>query len=292
MLQLQIEQCRCDEVDELNEILEDTSAVSITLTDRFDDPILEPAPGDAPLWKNVVIHALYECESDAEFALKMLSEQYPHLTCTLQPLVEQDWERNCIIDFKPLSFGKRLWICPSWVTPPEPDAVNLILDPGLAFGTGTHQTTSLCLTWLEKNDLEHKTIIDYGCGSGILGLAALKLGAQHVYAVDIDDQALLATQNNACNNHIQASQLTLGHPESLHTQVDLILANILLTPLLQLKERFAQLLTHNGMLVVSGLLVDQVDTLADEYQSIFIHHETLLQDDWALMVFSPKIALH
>ena len=168
----------------------------------------------------------------------------------------------------------------------------MILDPGLAFGTGTHQTTALCLTWLEQNSIENKTIIDYGCGSGILGLAALKLGAKHAYAVDIDDQALTATKNNADNNGIQMDQLTLSHPDSLQTPARLIIANILLTPLLQLKYRFKQLLTHDGKLIVSGLLVEQVDTLIDEYQNEFLHIETQTQDDWALAVFSPRIALH
>ena len=289
MLQLLIEQCHCDEVELLSDALEETGALSVTLTDQYDEPILEPAPGAIPLWTNVVMTALFEEASDAEQALKTLSAQYPHLTFSTHLLPDQDWERTCMIDFKPQHFGQRLWVCPSWIAPPEPDAVNLILDPGLAFGTGTHQTTSLCLTWLEQANLQQQYVIDYGCGSGLLGLAALKLGAQHVSAVDIDEQALLATQNNALNNGITATQLTVGQPELLQTPVDLIIANILLTPLLTLQKRFRELLNNAGMLVVSGLLVDQISTLIDTYHTDFIHHATFLQDDWALVVFTPRM---
>lgn len=288
MLQLHIEQCHCDEVALLSDALEETGALSVTLTDQYDEPILEPAPGAVPLWTNVVMTALFQESSDAEQALQALLAHHPHLKFSLHPLPDQDWERTCMIDFKPQHFGQRLWICPSWIEPPDPDAVNLILDPGLAFGTGTHQTTSLCLTWLEQANLQQQYIIDYGCGSGILGLAALKLGAKHSYAVDIDEQALLATQNNASNNNISESQLTVGQPDILQTPVDLVIANILLTPLLKLQKRFHKLLHNTGMLVVSGLLVDQINILIDTYLADFTHHATFLQDDWALVVFKPR----
>ncbi len=288
MLQLQIEQCHRDEVETLSDALEGTGALSITLTDQYDDPILEPAPGAAPLWQNVVVHALYEDESDAKVALAIVSELFPNLTYTINPLPDQDWERTCLDQFKPQQFGKRLWICPSWLTPPNPNAVNLILDPGLAFGTGSHATTSLCLSWLEQADLAHKQVIDYGCGSGILALAALKLGAQHVHAVDIDEQAILASQDNAVNNTITAEQLTVGQPDTLNTPVDLLIANILLAPLMALKTRFRQLLNKTGTLVVSGLLAEQVPTLIEAYQTDFVHDETKLENDWALVAFTVK----
>lgn len=288
MMQLQIEQCHRDDVDKLSDALDETGALSITLTDQYDDPILEPAPGAAPLWPNVVVNALYAEVVDAELARAIVSEAFPDLSYSIHSLPDQDWERTCLDQFKPQKFGSRLWVCPSWLTPPEPDAVNLILDPGLAFGTGSHSTTSLCLTWLDQADLNQKQVIDYGCGSGILALAALKLGAGHVHAVDIDEQALLATQNNAFDNGITATQLTLGQPDMLNTPVDLLIANILLAPLLALKSRFRELLKDTGTLVVSGLLAEQVPTLIAAYQADFVHAETRIEGDWAAVVFTKQ----
>lgn len=285
MLQLQIEHCHCDEVEQLSEALESTNALSVTLTDKQDDPILEPELGTTPLWPNVVVHALYADATKAELARLVISSNYPHLDCTIESLPDKDWERVSRDDTKPQRFGQRLWICPSWLTPPEPNAVNLILDPGLAFGTGTHPTTSLCLSWLEQAGLKQKNIIDYGCGSGILALAALKLGALHVDAVDIDAQALLSTKNNAISNDIPGTQITIGHPDHLKTPADLLIANILLTPLIQLKSRFRQLMNASGTLVVSGILAEQVEELIDAYQGDFTYKQSLIKDGWALLIF-------
>ena len=288
MLQLQIEHCHREDVEQLTDLLEGTAALSVTLTDKHDDPILEPELGTTPLWPHVVIHALYTEASETLLAQQLLSSNYPHLRYSIDVLPEKDWERVCMDDFKPQQFGKRLWICPSWLTPPEPNAVNLILDPGLAFGTGTHPTTYLCLTWLETTPLYSKEIIDYGCGSGVLALAALKLGAAHVTAVDIDEQALLATRNNAASNHIASTQLTIDFPDSLKHPVDVVIANILLTPLITLHNRFHALLKNKGTLVVSGILDDQVDTLIDTYHPLFTHIATVIHDGWALVAFSRR----
>ena len=286
MQQLQIEHCHRDEVELLSNALEDTCALSITLTDKHDDPILEPEIGTTPLWPNVVVHALYAEAHEAELAQRVLLASYPHLSYSIHELPEQDWERVCMADFKPQRFGTRLWICPTWLTPPEPSAVNLILDPGLAFGTGTHPTTFLCLTWLEQAKLHQQKMIDYGCGSGVLALAALKLGALHVDAVDIDEQALIATQNNASTNNITTIQLTIGFPDTLKTPVDILIANILLTPLIKLQGRFRQLLKNDGTLVVSGLLEEQADELITAYSADFTHTSSFIHDGWALLVFS------
>lgn len=285
MLQLQIEQVKRDEAELLSDALEETGALSVTLTDQYDDPVLEPAPGATPLWPHVVAHALYTEQHEADIALLLVSKAFPHLSYSIHTLPEQDWERACLDQFKPQLFGTRLWVCPSWLTPPNPNAVNLILDPGLAFGTGSHETTSLCLTWLDKAELEQKQVIDYGCGSGILALAALKLGAQHVHAVDIDEQALLATRDNALNNDIAAARLTVSQPEALNKAVDVIIANILLAPLMALKKRFRELLLDTGMLVVSGLLAEQVPALIEAYQTDFAHVSTSIENDWALVAF-------
>lgn len=288
MFQLTLTHCSHTDIDSISELLEELGAVSVTLTDQHDHPILEPGPGEVPLWPDIAVDALYLTEHDAKHAVEALQHQYPTLISTIETVIEQDWERVCLQDFHPQQFGQRLWICPSWLTPPEPTAVNIILDPGLAFGTGTHPTTGLCLTWLDQADLGGKAMIDYGCGSGILAIAALKLGAKHVYAVDIDPQALDATQHNAFNNQISVNQISVSMPDNLTHPVDFLVANILLTPLLNLKQRFATLLQAKGQLIVSGLLATQCHELINAYQSDFKHCESRIDGDWALLRFVKK----
>lgn len=286
--QLQIEHCHRDEVDSISDALDETGALSITLTDKNDNPVLEPAPGTTPLWPDVIVTALYTDPVQAELARESLRQQYKHLSYHLSELADQDWERAWMENFKPQSFGERLWICPSWIEPPVPDAVNLILDPGLAFGTGTHPTTALCLSWLDQASLDNKSVIDYGCGSGILALAALKLGAAKVQAVDIDEQALQATTNNALTNSVDPTTLQIGFPEQISEPADLIIANILLAPLTTLAERFKTLLNAKGTLVVSGLLEEQASQLIEIYEPVFNHKLTVNKEGWALVVFGVK----
>jgi len=286
--QLKIEHCPSEQIEQISEELEESGALSIILTDKNDNPVLEPLPGTTPLWPEVIIHALFAQAEQAQAARDLLSLTRPTLGCTLETLPEKDWERAWMDDFKPQQFGETLWICPTWLTPPAPDAINLMLDPGLAFGTGTHPTTALCLTWLEQASLNNKQIIDYGCGSGILSLAAIKLGAAHVYGVDIDEQALQATQNNAETNHIDSQHLTVGMPESLQNPVDLIIANILLAPLITLKYRFHQLLHEDSQLVVSGLLEEQAPLLIEAYEGSFTPVTQKNQDGWTILVFLRK----
>lgn len=288
MHQLKIANCDPQDVDCLSDLLELHGALSVTLTDQFDDPILEPEPGTVPLWPHVILQALYEPQVNIDAIIKMIISHYPYAECSVDALVEQDWERVCLTDFKPQRFGKRLWVCPSWHTPPQPKAINLILDPGLAFGTGSHATTSLCLTWLEQANVKNKTVIDYGCGSGILSIAALKLGAKYAYAVDIDPQALEATKNNAETNHLTAKNLTVDFPKQLKTPVDILIANILLAPLVTLKLSFYQLLSTKGQLVVSGILANQAQGLIEHYQSHFDFLTMEKEEDWVLIVFEKK----
>ena len=287
MLQLQIDCCPRDKIDAVCETLDETAVLSVSLCDYQDDPILEPELGTTPLWPHVIVQALYAQQHEADVAIKLLSLHYPNLSYSLTSLPEKDWQRVCMDEFKPLQFGQKLWICPSWETPPETNAVNLILDPGLAFGTGTHATTHLCLTWLEQAALAGKTILDYGCGSGILALAALKLGATHAIAVDIDHQALIATQNNADTNKITANTLTIAPPDSVTTPVDVLIANILLTPLIDLKTRFRQLLRTDGILAVSGILETQIETVINAYNDTFSFQNTYTREGWAIVVFTP-----
>ena len=283
--QLKIEHCPSEDVEELSEELEELGALSVMLTDKNDNPVLEPEPGTTPLWPEVIMHTLYAQAEEAQRAKNYLLSNRPALQCSIEVLPEKDWERAWMDDFKPQLFGQRLWICPTWLTPPEPHAVNLMLDPGLAFGTGTHPTTSLCLTWLEQAKLCEQCVIDYGCGSGILSLAAIKLGAQQVFAVDIDNQALQATQNNAQTNHIDAPQLMISSPDDLQDSADLMIANILLAPLIKLKERFHQLIKPGSLLVVSGILNEQDILLIDAYQTFFKLIETKHLEGWSLLVF-------
>jgi len=286
--QLQIEQCHRDGIEELSEALEETGALSITLTDKNDDPVLEPEPGTTPLWPDVIINALYDDEQLAQLALQQFQQSHPQFNYSMNTVADQDWERAWMEDFKPQRFGHRLWICPSWCEPPDPEAVNLILDPGLAFGTGTHPTTSLCLNWLDQADLHDKTVIDYGCGSGILALAAIKLGATHVQAIDIDPQALQATKNNAERNAIKDEYLTIGLPAILTTPVNTVIANILLAPLMRLANDFHTLLGDKGTLVVSGILTEQAPELIAIYRLLFDHLEQHNADGWSLLVFEKK----
>jgi ribosomal protein L11 methyltransferase len=283
--QLKIEHCTSSDVESISEALEESGALSIMLTDKNDNPVLEPAPGTTPLWPEVIIHALYAEASDVHTIQQLFALSRPSLVTSLDVLPDKDWERAWMDDFKPQRFGKRFWICPTWLTPPEPEAVNLMLDPGLAFGSGTHPTTALCVTWLEQANLVNKEVIDYGCGSGILSLAALLLGAKTVHAVDIDNQALQATHNNAQTNNIASERLIISLPEVLNEPVDLIIANILLEPLIALKERFSQLLNKEGLLVVSGLLTEQASTLIEAYKSTFTPIAQEQLNGWSLVVF-------
>lgn len=283
---LSLEPCSKELVDERCELLESLGALSVTFFDNQDDGIFEPQIGTTPLWPTVIIEALFQSYEEALLVLEACKTY--SISASIQAVPEQDWVRVCMDRFKPTRFGKKLWVCPTWHTPPAPADINIFLDPGLAFGTGTHPTTALCLDWLEQQTLNNQEVIDYGCGSGILALAALKLGAAHAYAVDIDEQAWDVTKSNAELNQINLDILTIGAPEILDGPADLLLANILLQPLLALKERFKHLLKPNGTLVLSGIFAEQVDSILDIYQDGFQHQATHTLDDWSLVIFSNK----
>ena len=284
--ELKICQVNPNLVETLSESLEEQGALSITWTDQNDDPILEPAPGSLPLWPEVQLTALFETQEEAELVQRTVSHSYPDLSSSIHTLMDQAWERVCMDQFQPQAFGSSLWICPSWCEPTNPEAVNVILDPGLAFGTGTHATTALCLEWLDKNHPLDKNVIDFGCGSGILAIAARKLGAHTVYAVDIDPQALEASAYNAEKNACLDQQFIIQSPEDLNTPCDLLIANILLTPLQTLKNRFDALLKTAGKLVISGILAEQAEALISTYQPVFKCLEQHQKEEWALLVFT------
>ncbi|MAT93504.1 MAG: 50S ribosomal protein L11 methyltransferase [Halioglobus sp.] len=255
----------------LEERLLAAGAVAVTLQDNADQPVLEPAPGETPLWNHLRLTALFPADHDMDAVLAALPAQDPGCAAPRMEILEdKDWEREWMRHYQPMRFGRRLWICPSWLSPPQPGAVNLMLDPGLAFGTGTHPTTALCLEQLDALPLHDARVVDYGCGSGILALAALKLGARQVLAVDNDPQALRASADNAGRNGIDPERLVVTLPgDAAHAswagRADLVVANILAGPLAELAPTLLAFLRPGATLLLSGLLASQAQALCAHY---------------------------
>ncbi len=274
-----------DQADLVESLLEDLSALSITMQDAGDDPVLEPDVGATPLWKNTRVIALFSSDTSIELIRSQLLHQgFSDTAIVSETIEDRDWEREWMTHFKPMQFGRRLWICPSWHTPDQNDTINLMLDPGLAFGTGTHPTTALCLTWLDSQELRGTNLLDFGCGSGILGIAGLLLGAARVSGVDIDPQALDASRENATRNGV-SKQLTLYPPEAFQpaTQFDYVIANILAKPLIDLAPNLAAHCRPQGKLALSGILKDQEVEVATAYAPYFSLESAEYQDDWVLI---------
>lgn len=260
----------------------EAGAVSVTIEDAADQPILEPNVGETPLWDQCIVKGLYPASVDVEQISAQLQTTIDSKLCW-ELLEDKDWSQEWKKYFRPRKCGDRLWICPSWIDVPEPDGINLLLDPGLAFGTGSHPTTYLCLRWLDQQDLTDKTVIDYGCGSGILGIAALLLGAKRVIAIDNDPQALLASRDNARRNQIADAQLLTCLPQDIptDTKADIMLANILAAPLIELASSISNLTELDGLLCLSGLLGTQVDDVSAPYLDCFKFSKTIVEDEWA-----------
>lgn len=266
-------ECADAEAPVLSELLSEHGAVAVTLQDSADQPLYEPPPGATPLWEHTRVLALFPASADIDSA--MAGVRAARAPADLPPfkveqLEDKDWSRAWMDDFKPMRFGERLWIVPSWHSAPDEDGVNILLDPGLAFGTGTHPTTRLCLEWLDAHPPAGCTVIDYGCGSGILGIAAAKLGAERVWAVDNDPQALVATRDNAERNRV-AERLETRLPEQMPPELaaDVLLANILAKPLVSLAPQFARLSRPGGSLILSGILPEQAEMVAAAYAGEF-----------------------
>jgi ribosomal protein L11 methyltransferase len=257
-------------------------AISVTLRDAADQPVYEPAPGDTPLWSRTRVVALFPDTRDSDSLRTRLAGTLGNRVAALhfETLEDRDWERVWMDDFGPMRFGRRLWVCPGQSSPAANDAVAVALDPGLAFGTGTHATTALCLEWLDAHPPAGRCVIDYGCGSGILAIAALRLGADRAWAVDIDPQALQATAENARRNGVEG-RLALSAPEELSAvTADVALANILANPLIELADRLAQRVRAGGWIVLSGVLGEQANTVAAAYRSWFELDEPVFRDGW------------
>ncbi|QDP00099.1 50S ribosomal protein L11 methyltransferase [Thalassotalea sp. PS06] len=259
-------------------------AQAVTFFDAKDTPIYEPLPGDeVTYWANTVVMGLYDASHDMDKVISYLKSIHPDkqdMQYKLEQLEDKDWEREWMDNFHPMKFGQRLWICPSWREVPEPDAVNVMLDPGLAFGTGTHPTTALCLTWLDGLDLTGKTVVDFGCGSGILSLAALKLGAERVIGIDIDPQALQASKANAERNGV-ADRLSLYLPDDQpEFKADVVVANILAGPLKELASIITDYVKPGGLLALSGILEEQGDALLEVYGQYCEMNPMTVKEEW------------
>ncbi|PAV24613.1 50S ribosomal protein L11 methyltransferase [Tamilnaduibacter salinus] len=276
-----------DHAELVEELLMGAGAEAVTMEDAADQPLFEPEPGTTPLWNQTRVTGLFQTDENMEGIRALLQDQYHQQTqqtlghIEVELLEDRDWERAWMDDFQPIRFGQRLWIVPSWHSAPDPDAANLVLDPGLAFGTGTHQTTALCLEWLDGQDLTGQQVIDYGCGSGILGLAALLLGARHFVGVDTDPQALEATRENTRRNEIDESRVALYLPDNdPEMEADLVLANILAQPLMSLAGKLASRVREGGWIVLSGILSEQAVQVADAYDPWFDMQPPTEKEGW------------
>ena len=272
-----------DQASELEDQLLELGAVSVTFMDAEDQPIFEPDLGTTPLWTHTHLLALFEDGTDGQAVLAHLrllrDGELPQVH--VERIEDQDWERSWMDNFQPMRFGRRLWIVPSWHDAPQPDAVNLLLDPGLAFGTGTHPTTALCLEWLDGQLLAGCRVLDFGCGSGILGIAALLLGAESALGTDIDPQALEASRDNAGRNGLPAEAFPVYLPEQLPQQpVDVVVANILAGPLVQLAPTITALVKPGGRLALSGVLAEQAGEVRAAYAEAFLLDPIAEKDGW------------
>ncbi len=290
MIELQIHGIKSSSVEPLSDLLSDLGAMSITMMDAADCPVLEPAPGETPLWPDVMIKALFQDEMQVSLCEQVIITSYPGLQTERHALHERAWENEWKNQASVMCFGERLWVRPSHLESPATDTIDVILDPGLAFGTGSHPTTALCLKWLDTQPLEEKTMIDYGCGTGILMIAALKLGTQFAYGVDIDPQAILATEQNAQRNGVKADSFQVGDVRSIEKiqPVDVIIANILFNPLVELQDVFYQHLKPTGFLVVSGILTEQIQPLIQALQHKFKSIDIQQEEQWGMVVFRKK----
>ena len=270
-----------DGADPLSDHLSECGASAVTFQDNEDQPIYEPEIGSTPLWQATNVIALFEADSDTDNIIVQLTHLMAPSTVPqyrIEAVEDKDWVREWMDNFHPMCFGEQLWICPSWHQPAKPDAINIMLDPGLAFGTGTHPTTALCLNWLDQAQVKNKVVIDYGCGSGILAIAAALLGAKKVIGVDIDPQALEATQANAKRNGVQIETYL---PEACpDISADLVIANILAGPLQTLAPTLVKLSKPKSDIILSGILATQSEAVSKTYRTWFEMQPPIQKEDW------------
>jgi ribosomal protein L11 methyltransferase len=273
-----------DLAESLSDRFFELGALSVTFQDEGDQPLFEPTPGETPIWRNTRVIALFEEGAEMPQVRSALVDSFDAGRLSdwrEEEVLDQDWERAWLEHFHPMQFGERLWIIPTGFEPPgRQDAVCVNLDPGLAFGTGTHPTTALCLQWLDGQALQGKTVIDFGCGSGVLAVAALLLGAEQAIATDIDPQALTATAGNAVKNGVE-ERVDCCLPNRMpKVRADLLLANILANPLIELAGQLADYVRPAGAVVLSGILREQARAVMQAYEPYFIMEEPVYLEDW------------
>ena len=271
------------ETDLVSEVLMGLGSVSITYSDALDDAIYEPPVGQTPLWDNVKVNALFSSEVNQKSIETSISDICNIVVIDTVTLKDRVWEEECQKDFPSMRFGKRLWVCPSWDTESilSNDSIVIHMDPGLAFGTGTHQTTSLCLEYLDSNPPKNLHVIDFGCGTGILAIAAAKFGAKSVIAIDNDPQAVLSSKENVAKNKCENTITTIHSiDQESDKKCDLLIANILANPLVELEPLFSDLVHTNGMLLLSGILKEQVDRVVKCYSINFSNIEVANKGEW------------
>ncbi|MFT4862759.1 MAG: ribosomal protein L11 methyltransferase [Pseudohongiellaceae bacterium] len=278
--------------ESLEQLLLEFGAVAISFVDAEDQPLFQIEPGSTVIWDATILVALFELDHDLSQCLAILS-LHPAIDnaadLKIEILQDQDWERAWMDEFHAMQYGPALWICPSWQTPPDPQAINIMLDPGLAFGSGTHATTALCLEWLSALDINNKTVVDYGSGSGVLAIGAALLGADRVIAVDNDPQAITATLDNSQRNHIDCATLTAHLPQDTpQIRADVLIANILAGPLLTLAPTFLGLLKPSGSIVLSGILEEQISMILKVYEPLFDMQPPQIKDGWVRLSGTKK----
>jgi ribosomal protein L11 methyltransferase len=283
-IQFSVEVTR-DRTEVVSEAFVAAGALAVSLQDASGDPLLEPAPGEQPLWSKTRVLALYSSDCRPERvairlrALLLATE----ILRRVEPLEDRDWSAAWRDNFHAMCFGTRLWVCPTGESASDAAAVTVQMNPGMAFGTGTHATTALCLQWLDGNPPAGLSVIDYGCGSGILAIAACKLGATRVHAVDIDPQALQAARTNATRNDV-ADSLVISFPEEPAVQpADLVIANILANPLVELAARIGSLVRLHGRLLLTGILRDQAEYVMSAYAARFDFSAPVQRGEWVLL---------
>lgn len=279
-------QCRPEQLDDLRELLENFGAVSVSYTGASPEPVFDDDGTDRQCWDLNQVSALFSSDLDVDILTACVRNRLgPENVsgCKIESLRDRDWTLEGKSAFQAMHFGKRLCVCPSWHDKPDDVPCVIELDPGLAFGTGSHATTALCLEWLANQDLSGRKLIDYGCGSGILAIAAAKLGAPEVVAVDMDQQAIHSTLENAEKNHV-STQIQCGSPGDFELyRADILVANILLKPLQELSSRFSSLLYPGGQIVLSGILASQLTELIEHYRSWVDFEDPVFRDEWVMI---------
>jgi len=268
----------------------DSGALAVTFSDASDDPVLEPGPGEVRLWKRTRLQALFDAQLAAPALIATLATAIglPPERLQARAIADRVWEREWLRDFHAMQFGRRLWVVPRHESVSDPGAVIVRLDPGLAFGTGTHASTAMCLRWLDAADLRGRLVIDYGCGSGVLAIAALKLGARQAHVFDIDPQALIAARDNAEENQVSDRLTVCVETQALPRGCDLLVANILAQTLIGLREELAGRLRTGGQLLLSGILTEQEAEVTEAFQQWSDMRRFAQRDEWIALSGSKR----